>query len=139
MVCAHLNHVRDKSLHRGFCASGTQFGTPERSLCASFPGKDRKKVSHINFNRGDLGVKNGVPNGLSATKSLVYCFCLPFSGKQILDAQILGSNFLSLFFFPTNDLKNSPSRNSPPKIHLPKFNPEIEPKNSHCTSAGPFG
>ena len=54
--------------------------------------------------------------------------------------QIPGSNFLTLFFSSkSGPLKNSPSRNSPPKIHLPKLNPEIGPKNSHGTSAGPFG
>ena len=53
--------------------------------------------------------------------------------------RILGSNFWSYFFQEKRPLKNSPSRNSPPKIHFPKFNPEIGPKNSHCTSAGPLG
>ena len=53
--------------------------------------------------------------------------------------RIPGSNYLSLFFSSKRGpQKNSPSRNSPLKIHLPKFNPEIGQKNSHCTSAGPF-
>ena len=45
--------------------------------------------------------------------------------------RIPGSNFLSLFF---------PANEAPRKIHPqdPKFNPEIGPKNLHCTSAGPF-
>ena len=34
----------------------------------------------------------------------------------------------SCFFQQKRPPKNSPSRNSPPKIHLPKFNPEIGPK-----------
>ena len=64
--------------------------------------------------------------------------------KRILDARILDPNFWVEFFDTVysskrGPLKNSPSTNSPPKIHLPKFNPEIGPKNSHCTSAGPFG
>ena len=68
----------------------------------------------------------------------------PNSGKRILDARISDPNSWVEFFGPIfsrkrGPLENSPSRNSPPKIHLPKFNPEIGPKNSHCTSAGPFG
>ena len=47
----------------------------KKKLCASFPGKGRKKETHINFFGAILGVKKGVPNGpFSATKSLVYCF-----------------------------------------------------------------
>ena len=43
--------------------------------------------------------------------------------------RILGSNFLILFFSSKRGpLKNSPSRISPLRIHLPKFNPEIGPK-----------
>ena len=50
-------------------------GPPEKSLCASFPGKEHKKGTHINFFGGIWGVKHGVPNGeFSATKSLVYFF-----------------------------------------------------------------
>ena len=68
----------------------------------------------------------------------------PNSVKRILDARILNPNswvefFDSVFSSKRGPLKNSRSRNSPPKIHLPKFNPEMGPKNSHCTSAGPFG
>ena len=64
----------------------------------------------------------------------------PNSVKRILDARILDPNswvefFDSVFSSKRGPLKNSRSRNSPPKIHLPKFNPEIGPKNSHCTSA----
>ena len=67
----------------------------------------------------------------------------PNSGKRILGARILDPNswvefFESVFSSKRGPQKNSPSRNSPLKIHLPKFNPEIGPKNSHCTSAGPF-
>ena len=67
----------------------------------------------------------------------------PNSGKQILDTRILDPNswvklFDSVFSSKRGPLKNSPVRNSRPKIHLLKFNPEIGPKNSHCTSAGPF-
>ena len=68
----------------------------------------------------------------------------PNSVKRILDARILHPNswvefFDSVFSSKRGPLKNSPSRNSPPKIHLPKFDPEIGPNNSHCTSAVPFG
>ena len=57
----------------------------------------------------------------------------PNSGKRILDARILDPNswvevFNSVFFQQKRPLKNSPSRNSPPKIHLAKFNPEIGSK-----------
>ena len=67
----------------------------------------------------------------------------PNSVKRILDARISDPNswvefFDSVFSSERGPLKNSPSRNSPPKIHLPKFNPEIGPKNSHCTPARPF-
>ena len=50
----------------------------------------------------------------------------PNSAKRILDARIflariLGSNFFGpIFSRKRGHLKNSPSRNSPPKIHLPK-------------------
>ena len=65
------------------------------------------------------------------------------SGKRILGARILDPNSRVEFFEPVfsskrGPQKNSPSSNSPFKIHLPKFNPEIGPKTSHCTSAGPF-
>ena len=65
------------------------------------------------------------------------------SGKQILDARILDLNSLvecfdSVFSSKRGSQQNSPSRNSPPKIHLPKFNPGIGPRNSHCTSTGPY-
>ena len=43
-----------------------------------------------------------------------------------------------MFSNKKNHLKNSPSRNSPPKIHIKKFTPESGLKNSRCTSAGPF-
>ena len=54
----------------------------------------------------------------------------PNSGKQILDARILGPNswvkfFDSVFSSRRGPQKNSPSRNSPPKIHLPKFNSAV--------------
>ena len=53
-------------------------GPPEKSLCASFPGKERKKVTHMNLFGGILGVKNGVPNGpFSATQSLLSFLPLP--------------------------------------------------------------
>ena len=49
-------------------------GPPETSLCASFPGKGRKKRDPHKLFRGDFWVKKGVPNRpFSATKSLVYC------------------------------------------------------------------
>ena len=67
----------------------------------------------------------------------------PNSGKRILDARILDPNsrvefFDSVFSSKRGPLKNSPSRNSPPEIHIEKFTPEFGPKNSHCTSTGPF-
>ena len=50
------------------------FWVPRKSLCASFPGKGRKKGTHINFFGRILGSK-GAPNGpFPATKSSVYCF-----------------------------------------------------------------
>ena len=71
---------RGRKKHIKFLAptENPPFWTPRKSLCASFPGKERKKGTHINFFGGIFGVKNGVPNGpFSATKSLVYCFFLP--------------------------------------------------------------
>ena len=45
----------------------------KKSLCASFPGKGRKKGTHMNFFRQIFGVKKGVPNGpFSATKILLF-------------------------------------------------------------------
>ena len=61
-------------------------------------------------------------------------------GRPNVGPEFLGRFFWLCFFISKwGPLKNSPLRNSPPKINLPKFNPEIGPKNSHCTSAGPFG
>ena len=52
-------------------------GPPQKSICTSFPGKERQKGTQINFFGEIFGVKNGAPNGpLSATKSLVNCFFL---------------------------------------------------------------
>ena len=36
---------------------------PRQKLCASFPGKERKNRTHINFFGRIFGVENGVPNG----------------------------------------------------------------------------
>ena len=65
------------------------------------------------------------------------------SGMRIFEPRILGPNsgveFLGpMFSNKKSPLKNSSSRNSPPKIHIEKFTPEFGLKNSHCTSAGPF-
>ena len=63
---------------------------PQKKSCASFPGKGRKKWTHINIIGGIFGIKKGVSNGsFSATKSLVYCFFLEdrflYSGTDSLD------------------------------------------------------
>ena len=57
-----------------------RFGPPEKSLCASFPGKERKKGTHINFFGGIFGVENGVPNGpfLATKKSSLSVFSCPY-------------------------------------------------------------
>ena len=48
---------------------------PRRSVCASFPGKERKKGTHINFFGENFGVKKEALNGpFWATRSKVYCF-----------------------------------------------------------------
>ena len=65
------------------------------------------------------------------------------SGMRIFEPRISGPNSGVEFFGPMfsnkkRPPKNSPSRNSPPKIHIKKFTPELGLKNSHCTSAGPF-
>ena len=65
------------------------------------------------------------------------------SGMRIFEPRILGPNSGVEFFGPLfsnkkSPLKNSPSRNSAPKIHIKKFTPEFGLKISHCTSAGPF-
>ena len=57
----------------------------------------------------------------------------PNSGKQIIE-----SNSWLEFVDPVLPAKFT-LKDSPSKIHLPKFNPEFGPKNSHCISAGPFG
>ena len=73
-------------------------GTAEKSSCASFPGKERKQGTHINFFGAISGSKKGAPNGpFWATKSLVcfflpliaYNFCRHISGDP---AQILHKN-----------------------------------------------
>ena len=52
------------------------------------------------------------------------------SGMRIFESRILGPNSGVEFFGPVfsnkrSPLKNSPSRNSPPKIHIKKFTPEF--------------
>ena len=71
----------------------------------------------------------------------------PNSAKRILGRpnfgpRILGSNFLVLFFPGKEALKNSPSRNLPPKIHLPKFKPRNWAEKIHMAPlqlSGPSG
>ena len=65
------------------------------------------------------------------------------SGMRSFEPRILGPNSGVEFVGPMlsnkkSPLKNSPSRNSPPKIHIKECTPEFGLKNSHCTSAGPF-
>ena len=108
-------------------------GHPLHDLRAG-PKKQHRLLKHKTFQRqksaqGILRLRN--PN------------LGPNSGKRILDARILDPNsrvefFDSVFSSKRGPLKNSPSRNSPPEIHIEKFTPEFGPKNSHCTSAGPF-
>ena len=47
------------------------FGPPEKSLCASFPGKERIKGTHINFFGGFSGFQKRVPNGLVSHYSAI--------------------------------------------------------------------
>ena len=61
-----------------------------------------------------------------------------------LNPNTVRTNFCTGDFAPPKpefgaELCDSDPNSHPPKIHLPEFNPEIAPKNSHCTSAGPFG
>ena len=64
------------------------------------------------------------------------------SGIRILSpefgVEFLGRIFWSYVSNKKGPLKNSPPRNSLPKIHIKKFTPESGLKNSHCTSARPF-
>ena len=53
-------------------------------------------------------------------------------GRTNFGPEFLGRMFWACFSSKRGSQRNSPSRNSP------KFNPEIGPKNSHCTSAGPL-
>ena len=78
----HSAKIRDGKTHINFSninslapTLNTPFWAPrKKSLCASFPGKERKKRGpHISFFGGIWRFKNGVPNeSFSATKSLVY-------------------------------------------------------------------
>ena len=76
------------------------FGPPEKSLCASFPGKERQKGTHINFFGEIIGVKNGVPNGpFSTTKMFSLVFFpalrnLPLSRSKMLSVRNLLKNWL---------------------------------------------
>ena len=56
-------------------------------------------------------------------------------GRPNFGPKFLGRILWSYFF----QGKEAPSKIHCREIHLPKFNPEIGQKNSHCTSAGPFG
>ena len=68
-------HIRFFNINFSPSPPKPPFWAPRKNVCASIPGKGRKKGTHINFFGGIFGVKNGVPNGpFSATKSLVYCF-----------------------------------------------------------------
>ena len=64
MSCASNNKAQTKYINlfdRSFLTPIPQnhFGPTKKSLCAPFPGKERKKGTHINF-FADFGVKTGV-------------------------------------------------------------------------------
>ena len=82
IIAQALCHIKEQKKHINIFSINflappqtPHFGPPEKSLCASSPGKERKKRDEL-F-RGDFWVKKGVPiRPVSATKSLVYCFSL---------------------------------------------------------------
>ena len=79
--------------HKLFCPppKTPHFGPPEKSLCASFPGKERKNGTHLKTFSGGSLVKKGVPNGpFWATK--VYCFFPPPAFLPVLDMRCLGKH-----------------------------------------------
>ena len=63
------SETRDRKTHKLFQhklfgpTQNTRFGPPEKSLCASFPGKGRKKGTHINFFGGVFGPQRGSQTG----------------------------------------------------------------------------
>ena len=69
-------HINFFNINFSAPTQNTPFWAPRKKFkCASFPGKGRKKGTHINFFGAILGVSKGAPNRpFSATKSLVYCF-----------------------------------------------------------------
>ena len=88
-------------------------------MCLTFPGKERKRGTHINFFGGIFGVKSGAgsPNGpFSATKSLVYCFfpalifqfskCFCSRGQHEMNRWGLKSEFAGTLLDPTTIFRN---------------------------------
>ena len=138
----HINFFNINFLHP---TRTPPFGPPEKGLCTSFPGKGRKKGTHINFFGGIFGVKNGVRNGpFSATKSLVYCFFLPLnvSNNHELQSESCGrepenGKFPKWLGEGAKGLL-SPRSKSPPRVFRTIRNPFCTGATPFCTGATPF-
>ena len=117
--------------------------TGDRSLQfrEASPGLDFFEFSPVDFSAFALSVLSLIFSGQKSAQGILRLRnpnLGPNSGNEFWAPEfwtrIRGSNFffLALFFSgKRGPLKNSPSRNSPPKIHLQKFNPEIGQKKFH--------
>ena len=88
-----------------FCTppQNTPFWAPRKSLCASFPGKERERDPHKLF-RGNLGVKKGVPNrpfwatkGFSFELSCSICLCCTCASGLFAGETRIAKRFLFTF------------------------------------------
>ena len=132
-------------------------GPPEKSWCASFPGKGRKKGDPHKLFRWDFGGQ-GVPNWrFSATKSLVHVLFPALSDSLILEPEVLQSGFgVKFLFWPSEFYENCqrisqrnlmsrffprffrpcffPGFRAPQKIHAQTSRPELSACLSNFTS-----
>ena len=86
-------------------------GPPEKSSCASFPGKERNKGTHINFLGGGFGgQKRGPKQAILGHKRFSLCFfsCLCFCSTKSFVCSHVMANGASHQFFEMNLPDNLP-------------------------------
>ena len=83
--------VGDRKAHKMFNINfvaptqNTLFGPPENSLCASVPGKERKRGTHINFFGGFWGQKGGPRQTVLGRKKFSLFFLLLYILRDSLN------------------------------------------------------
>ena len=74
--------------------------TPRKSLCASFPGKGRKKGPTINFFRGIFGVQRGPKRAIFGHKKFSLLILLLFSCPYVFRLLFQTSGVRRLYRWP---------------------------------------